>query len=263
MQRFEGIQKIYGTAAERLFKAHVLIVGLGGVGSWTAEALARSGVGALTLVDPDEICVSNINRQIQAMDGVIGRAKVDVLAERIHSIHPGCRVERRPCFFRESNADEILTGPYDFVVDAIDGVMMKARLIALCRDRGWPVITCGGAGGKRDPGQVQCVDLSMTYNDRLLLFVRRKLRKLFDFPRVGPFNVPCVFSPEPTASCAEPVGEGEGLSAEAGSALACEGRLGALLQVTGVVGFFAAAHVINSLTERQAVGGPQKAALGG
>lgn len=249
MHRFEGIKRIYGTSAERLFQARVLIVGLGGVGSWAAEALARSGVGGLTLIDPDEVCVTNVNRQVQALDGSVGRIKVDVLAERIRSIHPTCRVETQHLFFHQSNAEQVLATRYDYVIDAIDGVMAKAHLIARCHELGYPVITCGGAAGKRDPLKVGVVDLSETYNDRLLVFVRRKLRRIFGFPGKGAFGVPCVFSAELATGCdADPEDEPKTLLDEAGSATACEGRLGAAVFVTGVFGFYAAAHVVNALT---------------
>jgi tRNA A37 threonylcarbamoyladenosine dehydratase len=186
---------------------------------------------------------------VQALDGSVGRVKVEVLAERIRAIHPECRVETQQLFFHQSNSDELLATRYDYVVDAIDGVMAKARLIAQCHGLGYPVITCGGAAGKRDPSQVRVVDLSETHNDRLLVFVRRKLRRVFDFPGKGKFGVPCVFSAEPVAGCDDEADdEPESLLDEAGSAKACEGRLGAAVFVTGVFGFYAAAHVVNALT---------------
>ncbi len=252
--RFDGVKRVYGDAADRLQAAHVLVVGLGGVGSWAAEALARSGIGALTLADPDEVCVSNINRQIQALDHTVGQSKVDVLVERIRAIHADCRISGVRKFINESNIDELLSEPYDFVVDAIDGVMPKAGLIARSRKRGIPVVTCGGSGGKRDPAQIRIIDLADTYNDRLLAFVRKKLRHVFEFPDKGPFGVPCVFSPEPVVwpeadDCTVDADENP-LMLEAGSSLNCDGRLGALTFVTGTFGFHAAAHVVNTLTSQ-------------
>jgi len=244
MNPFESTRILYGDeGAQRLTRAHVLVVGLGGVGSWTAEALARSGVGALTLMDPDDICVTNVNRQVMATRATVGQFKVDALADRLRAIHPECRITTIRAFLQQTNADEVLAPGYDYVVDAIDGVMMKARLIAMCKERGTPVVTCGGAAGKKKPQLVQLVDLSETQNDPLLAFVRRKLRVVFGFPaKHTRFHVPCVYSPEPVACPAVPAEN------EAGSARACDGRLGAVAHMTGLFGLLAAAHVINDLT---------------
>jgi tRNA A37 threonylcarbamoyladenosine dehydratase len=245
--RFAGIARLYGPGAARLATSHVLVVGVGGVGSWTAEALARTGVGRITLLDGDEICVTNVSRQVHALDGVIGRPKVEVLAERLRAIHPAGLVHAVAEFFRIASAERHLAGPFDFVVDAIDGVTPKAALIAGCRERGWPVVTCGGAGGKTDPTQVRVQDLADTSNDRLLFFLRKKLRSRFGFPSRGKFHIPCVCSPEPVRwpdGCAAPPEEdpllGEG-------SLNCDGRLGSASFLTGVIGFHAAAVVVNHL----------------
>ena len=197
--RFGGLARLYGAAGlARLRAAQVLVVGLGGVGSWTVEALARSGVGVLTLVDLDDICVSNVNRQLPALDGTIGRAKAEVLAERVRGINPECRVEARVEFFTEDSAERLLQRGAgggergradrltpDFVVDAIDSVANKCRLIALCRAQGIPLVSCGGAGGRRDATQVRVVDLARTTHDRLLSEVRKRLRQAHGFPREG------------------------------------------------------------------------------
>lgn len=246
--RFQGIERLYGRAGlEQLAAAHVLVVGIGGVGSWTAEALARSGIGALTLLDPDELCVTNINRQIHAIESTIGRPKVNVLAERIRQIHPGCRVEHLAEAFRLETMDRQLQPRYAFVVDAIDGVTPKAGLIAGCCERRIPVVSCGGAGGKIDPSLVQVCDLSKTSYDRLLFFVRKKLRSRFGFPSRGLFGVPCIYSPEPVRlpeGCAveppteDPFGSG---------GMNCDGRLGSAAFVTGVIGLHAAALVCNRI----------------
>lgn len=250
--RFDGITRMYGDeGAARLRQAYVLIVGIGGVGSWVAEALARSGIGGITLADPDEVCVSNINRQIQALDGTVGRMKVEVMAERLRAIAPDCDIRQVPKFINESSIEALFDGPCDYVADAIDGVMPKAGLIARSCQAGIPIVTCGGSGGKCDPSLISVMDLAATYNDRLLAFVRKKLRHVFDFPATGPFGVPCVFSPEPARwpkadeSC---VPETENpLAEEAGSSLNCDGRLGALTFVTGVFGFHMAAHIVNAI----------------
>ena len=200
MNRFIGIQKLYGPdGLARLVRSHVLVVGLGGVGSWVVEALARSGVGALTLVDGDDVCVTNMNRQLHAVEGVIGRPKAEVMAERVRAIQPGCRVIVRTEFFVRQQADQFFPEPYDFVVDAADGVTAKATLIGHARRRGIPAVTCGAAGGKLDPAQVQVRDLTEVHHDRLLMFTRKLLRKYHGFPALGrkKFGVPAVFSPEP------------------------------------------------------------------
>ena len=174
--RFGGIARLYGTAAlARFRKARVAVIGIGGVGSWTVEALARSGIGHLTLVDLDEICVTNVNRQLHAMDGQIGKQKTEAMAERVRAIHPTCEIEILPTFFGEKNFAEILDRGFDAVVDAIDTVRQKTLLLAECVRRGIPVVTCGAAGGRRDPSRIGVDDLSKSANDALLEFLADKL----------------------------------------------------------------------------------------
>jgi tRNA A37 threonylcarbamoyladenosine dehydratase len=256
--RFGGMARLYGRAGlERLRAAHVLVVGVGGVGSWTVEALARSGVGTITMVDLDEVCVSNVNRQLPALDGTIGRAKVEVLAERILAINPACRIFARQEFFTEDSAERLLgptDPPVDFVVDAIDAVANKCRLIALCRARRLPVIVCGGAGGRRDPTQVRRADLALATHDRLLSEVRKRLRQEHGFPPAGKkFGVECICSAEipvfpqkdgsvcPAADAPAEPGESRRLN--------CDWGFGSATHVTGTFGFAAAAAVINALAE--------------
>lgn len=251
MNRFEGIRRLYGAAADRLSAAHVLVVGLGGVGSWAAEALARSGVGALTLMDGDDVCVSNTNRQLHATEATIGQSKTGVMADRARAINPDCRVAVLAEFFRSRAPERAFPGPYDFVVDAVDGVMAKAALIGASHARGIPVITCGAAGGKVQPGLVQVADLALAHHDRLLMFVRKKLRKHHDFPGRGnrKMGIPCVFSPEPVrmpVACGDDAG-GDAAFAGDDAPLTCEGRLGSAVFVTAVFGFHAAAYVVNAL----------------
>jgi tRNA A37 threonylcarbamoyladenosine dehydratase len=262
MQRFDGLRRLYGDGWDRVARAHVLLVGLGGVGSWAAEALARSGVGALTLVDGDDVCVSNVNRQLHAVEGSIGKSKAEVMAERMRSIHPACRVTAIQSFFVRTEADQFFGEPYDYVVDAVDGVTAKAALIGNCHHRGIPVITCGAAAGKVQPGQVQVADLMEAHHDRLLMFVRKLLRKHHGFPKRGQkkFGVPCVFSPEAIrmpegcAPDAPPAGD-EAPFPDADARLNCEGRLGSAVFVTGAFGFHAAAHVVNALAGGHAAPG--------
>ena len=168
-RRFGGIGRLYGTEGlERIRRAHVCVVGLGGVGSWAVEALARSGIGALTLVDLDDVCISNVNRQLHALDGDLGKPKVEVMARRVRAINPDCVVHPLQAFFLKSNAQEILQGGFDYVLDAFDSPSRKCVLIAQCRERSIPVITSGAAAGRRDPTAVEVIDLAFSSHDRLL-----------------------------------------------------------------------------------------------
>lgn len=249
-QRFGGIGRLYGSAGlERLRNAHVAIVGVGGVGSWTVEALARSGIGALTLIDLDDVCITNVNRQLPALDGNIGRPKVDALADRVKLINPACRVERAAEFFTASTADELLEVKFDFVVDATDKLSNKCLIIAKSRERGYPVMTVGGAGGKRDGTQVRVRDLAHTEQDELLRQVRRKLRRDYGFPRGEQvdFGIPAVFSPEkPVFPWADGTCSTE---AEPGSSLSldCASGFGTATAVTGAFGFAAAGEVTQKI----------------
>ena len=248
--RFGGIARLYGAdGLEKLRAAHVCVVGIGGVGSWTAEALARSGVGNLTLIDLDEVCLTNTNRQIHALKDSIGKAKVQEMDKRIRGINPDCTVETRVEFFTEQTSDSILATRYDYVVDAIDGVSNKSLLLAQCRAREIPVITCGAAGGRRDSTAVCVVDLARAKYDRLFFNVRNKLRQDHGFPRGRKkFGIMSVYSAEPViypqengSSCeVKPVSTGL-------RKLNCEGGLGAATQVTGAFGFAAAGYVVREL----------------
>ncbi|NMD22078.1 MAG: tRNA threonylcarbamoyladenosine dehydratase [Verrucomicrobia bacterium] len=197
-ERFDGIARLLGRdALARLGRAHVCVVGLGGVGSWAVEALARSGVGRMTLVDFDVVSVGNINRQIHALEPTLDQPKAQVLADRVRLIHPRLRLEMIPARFGEETAARILETPYDCLLDAIDGAANKSRLIAGCRARHIPIVTSGGAGGRRDPTRVRIDDLAFSSHDRLLAQVRAILRQDYAFPRGhAPFGVPCVHSTE-------------------------------------------------------------------
>lgn len=247
-QRFGGIARLCGEAGlARLRAAHVCIVGIGGVGSWTVEALARSGVGALTLIDLDEVCVTNINRQIHALDGTIGRSKVEVMAERARLINPDCRVTAVPEFFTEQNAQRLLAPAFACVVDAIDAVANKCRLLALCRERKLPVISCGAAGGRLDGTQARLADLAEVTHDRLLAEVRKRLRKEPGFPATGkPFGIPCVFSPEAPVSPAPAECAAGGEPGET-PRLNCDWGYGSAAFVTGTFGFAAAGWVVRKV----------------
>jgi tRNA A37 threonylcarbamoyladenosine dehydratase len=249
-QRFGGIGRLYGRLGlERLHRAHVAVIGVGGVGSWTVEALARSGIGTLSLIDLDDICITNVNRQLPAVDGAIGRPKVDALADRVRLINPACRIESVAQFFTASTADELLEPRFDFVVDAIDKLSNKCLLIAKARERGLPVITVGGAGGKRDGTQVRIRDLAHTEQDELLRQVRKKLRRDYAFPKAEreEFGIPAVFSPEkpvfPWAdgTCSAVVEPGSSLT------LDCASGFGTATPVTGAFGFAIAGEVVQRI----------------
>lgn len=249
-QRFSGLARLYGNAGlERLCAAHVCIIGVGGVGSWSVEALARSGVGALTLVDLDDVCVTNVNRQLPALDGQIGRPKIDVLADRVRLIHPICHVTRCAEFFTPATCAALLAPRFDFVIDATDRLSNKCAIITGCRERSIPVLTCGSAGGRRDGTAIRVCDLAHSIQDELLRQVRRKLRREFDFPRdpQADFGVSCVFTPEPplypwsNGTCAAEPELGSSLT------LDCATGFGTATFVTGAFGFAAAGEVVRRI----------------
>lgn len=251
-QRFGGLARLYGTTGlERLRTAHVAVIGIGGVGSWSAEALARSGVGELTLIDLDDLCVTNVNRQIHAVTADLGALKVEAMARRVGEINPECRVHAVPEFFTSANADALLGRGFSCVLDAIDNVTNKCLLLAGCRQRNLPVVTTGGAGGRTDPTQLRVADLSGVTHDPLIRQVRRTLRREHGFPsdaQTG-FGVPCVYSTEPVrypwsdgTVCAarEPGGDPTRMD--------CNSGYGSAAFVTGAFGFAAAAEVVRVIT---------------
>ncbi|MDB6015956.1 MAG: UBA/THIF-type binding protein [Pedosphaera sp.] len=250
-ERFGGVARLFGAEGlARLGRSHVCVVGIGGVGSWAVEALARSGIGALTLVDLDEVCVSNVNRQLHALDGEIGRPKIEVMARRAQAINPGCEVHPIAAFFTEANAKELLNSRFDYVIDAIDSSTKKSLMIALCRELGIPILTTGAAGGRRNPAAVSVADLARASHDRLLRETRSKLRTRHGFPRGDkPLKVDCVFSTEPQvypgkdgAVCGEREPGGD-------LRLNCDSGFGTASFVTGTFGFVAAAQVVQKIAE--------------
>ena len=249
--RFAGIDRLYGAgSAARLAQAHVCVVGLGGVGSWAAEALARSGIGELTLIDADEVCVSNTNRQSHALQGAIGRTKVDVVAERLRAINPALRVHALAVFVTTQNLAELMERGHDAVVDACDALRIKVEMIAFCRRRKIPIVVSGSAGGRADPTLITARDLSKTEHDIMLGLVRKKLRDDYGWTRNPKryFGVQAVFSrenvnyPQPDGSVCKTRGDAEG-----GMKLDCSGGLGAAMHVTATFGMVAAARVIERL----------------
>lgn len=255
-RRFGGIARLYGDSGlAKLQAAHVCVIGVGGVGSWAAEALARSAVGEITLIDLDLVAESNINRQLHALDSTIGRDKTDVLKDRIYEINPACKVHIVDDFLSRDNVAELLHNEFDYVIDCIDDFRIKAALINHCKRQKIALITTGGAGGQVDPTKIRRTDLSRTQHDVLLAKTRKLLRQDYRFPRnpKRSFGISCVYSDE---QLIYPDGNG-GLTAsrpqnaESGSsnALNCAGGLGSITHVTASFGLVAAAHVLNSLVQ--------------
>lgn len=248
--RFGGTRRLYGVeAVDRFRDSHVCVIGIGGVGSWVAEALARSGIGEITLIDQDDICETNINRQIHALDGTIGQSKIAVMAERIRLINPECLVHEESAFVNRENIPELIQDSFDYVVDAIDSVKDKAALIGFCKRFKIPVVTVGGAGGQLDPTCVGVVDLSKTYNDPLAAKVRSVLRRHYGFNKNGKkFGIECVYSTEqlryPQADgsvCAQKV------MLDGQTKLDCDGGFGVASVVTATFGMVAASRVLNKI----------------
>lgn len=254
-RRFGGIGRLYGREALARFRtAHICIVGIGGVGSWTVEALARCGIGKLTLIDLDMIAESNVNRQIHALGNEFGKAKVHAMAERVLAINPECTVEQIEEFVTPENLDSMLGRGYDVIVDAIDQVRTKVAMADWCRKNDIALIMAGGAGGQIDPTQIRVDDLSRTTQDPLLSKVRSQLRKLHEFPRDPKkrFGVTAIYSTEPLryparneeadtdSACAVPAGP---------AGLNCAG-FGSSTCVTATFGLFAATAALRHLMER-------------
>jgi tRNA A37 threonylcarbamoyladenosine dehydratase len=239
--RFGGIERLYSAdGLVRLRRAKVCVVGIGGVGSWAAEALARSAVGQITLVDLDDVCESNINRQLHSLEETIGQPKTTVMAARIKAINPACDVRNVPEFFNETSAGRILQSRFDWVLDAIDQTANKCLLIARCCQNNIPVIASGGAGGRKDPLKIKIVDLAQTKGDVLLQQVRKRLRDEHGFSRDPKtrFNVPCVFSSE------TPVYPS---NFEGGARINCDTGYGAASFVTGAFGLAAAGFIVSNI----------------
>ena len=254
-RRFGGIARLYGDAGlARLERSHVCVIGVGGVGSWVAESLARSAVGAITLIDMDIVSVSNVNRQLLATTDNVGRDKVAVMHERIAQINPQCQVSAIDQFITRDNIQQLISPAFDFVVDCIDDFRLKAALIDHCKKAKIKILTTGGAGGQIDPAKIRQTDLSRTQHDVLLAKTRKLLRQEYNFARntQRSFGIPCVYSDE---QLVYPDGQG-GLSTQrpesdpdniSSNALNCAGGMGSITHVTASFGLFASAYVLNRL----------------
>ncbi|MDU4464789.1 tRNA cyclic N6-threonylcarbamoyladenosine(37) synthase TcdA [Haemophilus parahaemolyticus] len=243
-QRFGGIGRLYTPEGlAKLRQSHVCVIGIGGVGSWAVEALARTGIGKITMIDMDDICVTNINRQIHAMTGTVAQLKTEAMKERVERINPECVVEIIDDFISPENIPEYLNQGYDYVLDAIDSVRTKAALIAYCKRNKIKLITTGGAGGQTDPSQIQIADLSKTIQDPLASRVRSLLRKEYNFSQnpKRKFGIDCVFSTQPLIF--PKMGEG----CEVSATMNCANGFGAVTMVTATFGFFAVSRLVDKL----------------
>lgn len=257
-RRFDRMGRLVGDAnMARLARAHVMVLGVGGVGSWAAESLIRSGVGILTLVDFDTVCITNFNRQLHALDGVVGKPKAEVMAARLRTINPAADIRVMPLFYNDETSGTILKSRPDCLIDAIDCVTSKCHLLAACRHQGIPVVCSTGSGGRIDPTRIAVADLAETEVDPLARMVRKLLRRHHGFPGEGkgPFGIQTVFSSEPPAQpCELAYDNGLGFrcvcSAGADQPFCCDERnviLGNASFVTGAFGLHCAARVVRML----------------
>ncbi len=252
--RFGGIQRLYGERETMwLSKARFCVIGIGGVGSWVVEALARSGIGNITLIDLDDLCVTNINRQIHALTSTIGASKVEEMTSRVMQINPQCQVTEIEDFLTVENIKDYIKD-FDYVIDCIDQVKVKAALIYHCKRNKLPIITIGGAGGQIDPSEIKYGDVAKTTQDPLLSKVRYLLRKQYNFS-TNPkrkFGIDCIFS---TEQLVYPHSDGSVChakqDADGSLSMDCANGFGSATMVTGSFAFFAAAKSIKKYLARQ------------
>jgi tRNA threonylcarbamoyladenosine dehydratase len=244
-RRFSGVRRLYGDAGlARFNQAHVCVIGIGGVGSWAAEALARNAVGQITLIDLDHIAESNVNRQLHAIEGAFGKAKVTAMAERVRTINPNCQVNEIEDFVTPENAPTLLAKGYDIVLDAVDDAKAKVAIAAYCCANNLALVMTGGAGGRLDPTRMQTADLARVTGDRLLAKVRNQLRRDHGFAKgdKAKFGFPCIYSDEQVQ---QPQDESCDMDA-AITGLNCAGY-GSSVCVTAPFGMAAAALALNIL----------------
>lgn len=247
-RRFSGVSRLYGEDGLATLKAsHICIIGIGGVGSWAVEALARNAIGTLTLIDLDNIAESNVNRQIHALDGAFGKAKVSAMRERIQSINPLCSVHIIEEFIATDTLSTMLDFHCDVILDCTDAAMAKVSLANFCHKKNIPLMMAGSAGGRLDPTQIQVADLAHVIGDKLLAKVRKQLRQDHQFPEANlhkkakKFNIQAVYSNESTIQPDELCEVGDGITG-----LNCAGY-GSSISVTATFGFTAAQWAINQL----------------
>ena len=261
-RRFGGIRRVYGEQAmTRFMAARVCVLGIGGVGSWAAEALARSAIGHITLVDMDHVAESNINRQCPALDNTLGKAKVQVMAARMQQINPMCQVTAIEDFLTVDNLEALLSEHFDYIIDCIDGFRTKARLIAWCRRNRLRLITVGGAGGQTDPTRIRVADLSRTEHDALFSKTRKLLRHEYGFPTnlKRRFDIPCVYSEEqPVFPTEDGAISAQKPDAQSVGGLNCAGGLGSVMTVTATFGLVAVSHVLKKLSSASGLTGREQ-----
>ena len=240
-RRFGGIIRLYGKKKFQLIQNyHVCVIGIGGVGSWVAESLARHGVGKITLIDMDHIAESNINRQIHALDSTIGESKIQAMKNRIIDINPMCQVKCIDDFLEESNIERYISSQFNYVVDAIDQSSVKINLAEHCQANNLALLMIGGAGGRTDPSRIKILDLSKTYGDPLLTNIRKYFNKKNKGLR-SVYEIPTIFSDEPiikSDSCG---------TDESERGLNCDGY-GSSQNITASMAFFAVAYVFSKIS---------------
>lgn len=251
-ERFERMGRLVGQARlKRLASAHVMVIGLGGVGSWAAESIARSGVGEVTLVDFDQVCITNFNRQLHALEGAQGQQKATIMAARLQSVNPEAHIEAMPVFYDENRCQEIFARRPDFVIDAIDNLTAKCHLINFCHNEGIPIVCSTGSAGRLDPTKIRVADLAFTEKDPMAKDIRKILRDRYGFPgpEQGPFGVPAVYSIEKWISpqisqvlSKEAISPDENMIRVPRKLI-----LGSASFVTGSFGLFCASFVVRSL----------------
>lgn len=258
-RRFDRMGRLIGDdRMKALMNSHVMIIGLGGVGSWAAESIARSGVGKITLVDFDEVCITNFNRQLHALAGMVGKPKVHLMAERLTKINPQAQVRAIEQFYNQAHHDEIFSEQPDFIIDAIDHVTSKCYLLAFARKAGIPIVTSTGSGGKIDPSQIKVADLADTEKDPLARSIRRILREQYEFPVEGTYGIPAIYSTEPAQKpfdlhydggkgfrCVCPQGDNEFFNCDSRNLIHGNASF-----VTGTFGLFAASVAVNQLVKQ-------------
>ncbi|WP_068994335.1 tRNA cyclic N6-threonylcarbamoyladenosine(37) synthase TcdA [Kangiella sediminilitoris] len=252
--RFGGIARLYGQKAlDKFRRTHICVIGIGGVGSWVVEALARSGVGAITMIDPDEVSESNINRQLVALDSTIGQGKGDVLKERVSDINPECKVAIIEDLLKPDNTRELIGSGFDYVIDAIDSARSKAALISHCKRNKVPIVCIGGAGGQIDPQQITVADITRTHNDPLLAKTRSILRYDYGFSSnlKRKYQVPCVYS---TEQLSYPLPDGgitnQKPDSDRALRMACDVGMGSATHITATFGYFAVGLVLQKVAKK-------------
>lgn len=252
--RFGGISRLYGQqACQTLQNSHFCIIGVGGVGSWAAESLARTGIGEITLIDHDDIAMSNINRQIHSLSDTVNQSKVEAMALRIKQINPQCKINIIDDFISETNCQKYLLKNYDYVIDAIDSIKFKCAIIYYCKRNKIPIITTGGAGGLTDPTLINVTDLAKTWNDPLAAKVRSRLRHQYNYTKnpKRSFGVKCVYSTQQQQYPKDDGSVGYAKPGVKGVHLDCALGFGSATQVTATFGFVAAAKAIEDLLKKK------------